>query len=237
MKFIIPNWPVPSHIKAFTTTRQGWGNYTKFGESFHTATSTETKAIVKLLDLPQEPIWLTQNHGTRVVEAIEANRGSLADASFSIEPQRVCVVLTADCLPILLTNQHGTKVAAIHAGWRGLAAGIIEKTLDSLNEPSEAVLAWFGPAIGPNKFEVGADVYRAFTEQQPGAHIAFTLQANQKWLGNLYTLATLRLKARDISAIYGGSHCTFTEENLFFSYRRDQQKTGRMASLIWIDAK
>ena len=225
MKFVTPNWPAPTHVKSFTTTRAQWG-----GRNQEQTSNTFTD----LFALPSEPIWLQQTHSTIVLPATLNNAEQIADASFTSEPNRVCVVLTADCLPLFITDKQGSKVSAIHAGWRGLANGIIENTLDQLQLPAAEILVWLGPAIGPTKFEVGHDVYQAFTQQDSAAKSAFKALNSDKWLANLYELARLRLQQRGISAVYGGDYCTHSQADLFFSYRRDQGKTGRMASVIWI---
>ncbi len=222
MKFIQPNWPAPKQIKAYTTVRDGWGG------------PKESHPLQQLLHLPEEPIWLTQTHSIHVIEATPENREKTADASFTNNKHRVCVVLTADCLPILICNKQATHVAAIHAGWRGLSQGIIEATFDVLKLAADDLLVWLGPAIGPQKFEVGHDVFDAFTRQHPESASAFIAYKEGKWLANLYALASLRLRGLGISQIYGGHYCTYTQNDLFFSYRRDQKNTGRMASLIWI---
>lgn len=237
MQFIKPEWPAPLHIKAFTTTKLGWGEFIKKNNGFHTATSKEAQDLISLLHLPQVPIWIKQTHGTAVVEANPTNSEKEADASYSKKANQVCIVLTADCLPILLCHQKGHAVAAIHAGWRGLAAGIIGKTLQQLAEPSENFIAWLGPAIGPKHFEVGSDVFNAFVNIDPQAESAFKPHRTQKWLADLYQLASRQLKKLGVSQIYGGNYCTYSEENLFYSYRRDNKNTGRMASLIWIESK
>jgi YfiH family protein len=208
------------------TLREGWSG----------RQSPEAKKrgdLKTLLRLPNEPIWITQTHSTIVIEATPENREKNADASFTQEPNCICAVLTADCLPILLCNKEGTQVAAIHAGWRGLANGIVESTLNAF-EPSAGLFAWLGPAIGPQKFEVGKDVYDSFTHKHPEAQQAFLAIAENMWLADLYALAKMRLASEGVQHIFGGNFCTYTEENLFFSYRRDKGKTGRMASLIWI---
>lgn len=230
MNFLTPNWPAPARIKAYTTLRSAWGN------SANVKSSDSEHTLQTLLQLPEKPFWINQTHSAIAIEAIEGNQHQTADASFTSAIHRVCIVLTADCLPILICNQQGTQVAAIHAGWRGLASGIIETTLQSLSDSGENLLAWLGPAIGPQKFEVGNDVLHAFTSKQPEALAAFNPVSQDKWLADLYQLATLRLKSFGITHIYGGSYCTYTQPDLFFSYRRDQGKTGRMASLIWIDS-
>jgi YfiH family protein len=146
----------------------------------------------------------------------------------------VCAVLTADCLPLLLCNRSGSRVAAVHAGWRGLLAGVVESTLDRFAEPGEELLAWLGPAIGPTAFEVGEEVREAFLKRDPADESAFLPGVPGHWLANIYRLAENRLNARNIGYIGGGDHCTLSEPERFFSYRRDGV-TGRMASLIWIE--
>lgn len=228
MKFITPDWPAPACIKAYTTLRSGWEG--PFQEN-------SWELLKTLLQLPSDPIWVEQTHSAIAIEAIPAHQAQIADATFSAKPNHICVILTADCLPILICNQQGTEVAAIHAGWRGLANGIIEATLKALPFPKDELLVWLGPAIGQQKFEVGQDVYDAFTSQQPESAAAFTPYRPGKWLANLYQLATLRLNRAGISQIYGGQYCTHTQADLFFSYRRDQGITGRMASTIWISGQ
>lgn len=238
--FIQPDWPAPPNIKAYHTLRTGGVSLPPFN-SFNLGTHTgdelshviENRALLQQkLQLPTEPIWLTQIHGTSAVPALNENMEIEADAAFSMQIAQVCAVLTADCLPLFLCNLSGTHVAAIHAGWRGLAQGIIEQTISALNLPSNEILAWLGPAIGPQQFEVGGEVREIFLSKDRHAAQAF-IPAKEKWLANLYLLATLRLEACGVTAIYGGQYCTYTQDTLFYSYRRDLGKTGRMASLIW----
>lgn len=230
MRYIQPDWPAPAQVKAYTTVRKYWGD-----QAFHTKNEETARSLKTLLQLPEDPVWITQTHSTIAVEAAPENRHSKADASFTHRPNRVCVVLTADCLPILICNKQGTHIAAIHAGWRGLAGGIIETTLQGLMQRADDLLVWLGPAIGPRKFEVENDVYDAFTHQHAETASAFTPHAESKWLANLYALASFRLNLQGVSQIYGGQFCTYSQEDLFFSYRRDKGQTGRMASMIWID--
>lgn len=157
-----------------------------------------------------------------------------ADASLTRESGRVCAVLTADCLPLLLCERHGAAVAAVHAGWRGLFAGVIERTVDKLGQAPERIAAWLGPAIGPRAFEVGPEVREAFVRADPAAAAAFKPSPSGRWLADLYRLARQRLRQAGVSAISGGEFCTFGDQARFYSYRRDGQ-TGRMASLIWLD--
>ena len=230
MNFLQPDWPAPSQVKAFTTVRKTWG-----GTDTEPKSADSEQSLAQLLQLPANPFWITQTHSTIAVEATPDNKHVEADACFTTEPNHICTVLTADCLPILICNKQGTYVAAIHAGWRGLANGIIETTLQQSPHTADDLLIWLGPAIGPTKFEVGNDVYDAFTQRHPESATAFKATAENKWLANLYALATIRLQLLGIFQIFGGDHCTHTQDDLFFSYRRDQGKTGRMASLIWIE--
>lgn len=230
MDYIQPDWKAPANIKAYTTLRHAWGR-----DKASRDDSLTRQQLSSLLDLPSDPIWLNQTHSTIALEALPENKDRIADASYSALPGQVCIVTTADCLPILICNKQGTHVAAIHAGWRGLAGGIIESTLDAMNIPANDLLIWLGPAIGPQKFEVGADVYDAFTNKHSESAAAFIPVSNGKWLANLFELATLRLKLRGVSEISGGRFCTYTQEDLFFSYRRDKGQTGRLASVIWIN--
>lgn len=229
MKTLQPDWPAPANIKAHTTLRDTWGDYTHYPRDDRSDQSLKT-----LLQLPSDPVWITQKHTAIAVEAKPENQAHVADAVFTQETGRVCVVLTADCLPLLICNRQGTHVAAVHAGWRGLAGGVIEATLKNLQQPAEDLLVWLGPAIGPQKFEVGEDVFQAFTQSHPEAATAFQPHVPGKWFANLYALATLRLQSQGITHIYGGNYCTYTQDDLFYSYRRDKGHTGRMASVIWM---
>ena len=223
---IKPNWPAPKNIKAFTTTRDAWGEL--YNNKF------DIDKLMQIYQLPNFPTWLDEIHGIDVIEATPQNAGQKADASYSKTKKNICMVTTADCLPILICDKSGTHVAAIHAGWRGLAAGVIENTIKKLNVPAQDLYVWLGPAIGPKHFEVGTDVYHAFVAKNAEAQSAFKQQNSNKWLANLYQLATQRLQQFEISNIYGGEFCTYSQTDLFYSYRREKT-TGRMASLIWID--
>ncbi len=244
MKFITADWPAPEQIKAYTTTRQGWGEHYKSQPQAgatewprYLPRPEERDKLATLLQMPSEPIWLDQVHGADVVEAAPSHLGKSADASYTQEKNRICAILTADCLPLFICDKSATRVAAIHAGWRSLCAGMIENTINALNIPASELLIWLGPAIGPEKFEVGKDVYDAFTAKHQESAKAFIQYKEDKWLASLYTLARIRLGMIDVTSVYGGNYCTYSEENLFYSYRRDKGKTGRMASLIWIEDK
>lgn len=229
MKFIQPEWNAPKKVKAYTTLRQLYDNNRDLSYE------ENVLEIIKKLSLTSEPIWINQIHGTTVVPATPENKKTNADAAYTAHTNRICVIFTADCLPILICNKQGSKIAAIHAGWRGLAGGIVENTLSALNERAEDLLVWLGPAIGPQRFEVGMDVYDAFVNKHSTSASAFTPLANGKWLADLYTLAKIRLKLYGVEQIFGGHFCTYSQQDLFFSYRREQGQTGRMASLIWIE--
>lgn len=231
MNFITPDWDAPTHIKAYTTLKAAWTPL----ETGDQDRKRPTQHLKTLLRLPSDPIWINQKHTAVAIPATPDRQECVADASFTDQMNRVCVVLTADCLPLLICNKAGTKVAAIHAGWRGLASGIIENTISAFGESGKNVMVWLGPAIGPQKFEVGRDVFDAFTQKMPTSANAFIPYSENKWLADLYALAKMRLAAQGISAIYGGEFCTYTQDDLFFSYRRDKGVTGRMASLIWMD--
>ncbi|MDM8559378.1 peptidoglycan editing factor PgeF [Candidatus Parabeggiatoa sp. HSG14] len=241
VELITPNWPAPAKVKAYTTTRCGGHSqspYNGLNLADHVGDDTEAvianrTELVETLNLPLEPIWLQQVHGTQVIAGYSKNRGCTADASFSTLPGQVCVVMTADCLPVLFCNRVGTCVAAVHAGWRGLAGGILEATLQRLNMPAENILVWLGPAIGPQAFEIGDEVYKAFVDFLPQAVDAFKPSRKGHWLADLYLLARQRLAHQGVTAIYGGDFCTYTDVERFYSYRRDKV-TGRMASLIWL---
>ncbi|NOQ94205.1 MAG: peptidoglycan editing factor PgeF [Methylophaga sp.] len=241
---IYPDWPAPESIKAISTTRQGGFSLPPYNElnlGDHVGDNAETvgknrDSLILQASLPEAPRWLKQVHGTTVSFASSWQQGDEADAIISSHPNQVCAIMTADCLPILLCNQAGDQVAAIHAGWRSLAAGIIEKTVSHFDCPTHEIMAWLGPAIGPSQFEVGNDVFHAFTSHSSDAAIALQQIDPKHYLADIYLLAKQRLNDLDIHAIYGGERCTVSEPAHFFSYRRDGI-TGRMASMIWIAPK
>lgn len=182
--------------------------------------------------LPAQPEWLEQVHGTHVLNLDSPWENKRADAVYTRQKGKVCAVMTADCLPVLLCNNAGTEVAAAHAGWRGLCEGVIEATVACFEDEPANLLAWLGPAIGPEAFEVGPEVRAAFMEKAPEAQQAFR-PVGEKYFANIYQLARQRLAKLGINQVYGGDHCTFSESSTFFSYRRDRT-TGRMASFIWL---
>ena len=183
--------------------------------------------------LPAEPVWLEQVHGTAVADA-DCVTGATADASVARRPGHVCAVLTADCLPVLFCNRQATVVAAAHAGWRGLAGGVLTNTVARMDCPPEAILAWLGPAIGPAAFEVGPDVHAVFVDRLAGAQDAFRPGKGDRLFADIYALARLELAQAGVHAVFGGGLCTVGQPGLFHSYRRDGV-TGRMASLVWLD--
>ncbi|AEA71260.1 Conserved hypothetical protein [Pseudomonas brassicacearum subsp. brassicacearum NFM421] len=237
--WLIPDWPAPARVKACVTTRAGGVSLAPFDSlNLGDHVGDDPVAVAenrrRLTDqFAITPAWLQQVHGIAVVEADPA-QVAVADASWTDTPGIACTAMTADCLPVLFCNRIGTRVAAAHAGWRGLANGVLEATLDSLAVPADEILAWLGPAIGPQAFEVGPEVREAFIAQLPQAAQAFTASPNAgKFLADIYALARLRLAARGVTAVYGGGLCTVTDPR-FFSYRR-KPRTGRFASLIWIE--
>ncbi len=238
--FILPDWPAPANVRALVTTRHGGvstGPYASFNLGDHVGDDPAAVAANRHLlrtRLPAEPVWLQQVHGTRCIAAATAAPNSEADAACARSPGVVCAVLTADCLPILLCDTDGTVVAAAHAGWRGLAAGVIEATVTAMAVPGERLLAWLGPAIGPDNFEVGGEVRDTFIAHDPQAARAFTAKANGKWLCDIYLLARQRLETLGVCHPASADFCTVRDAERFFSYRRDGI-TGRMASLIWLD--
>ena len=244
MNAIYPNWQAPKNIKALTTVRSGGVSLPPF-DSFNLgdhvcddpkAVQQNRSLLVDKFDLPHPPLFLTQTHSTKVIELPFTGSNVEADAVYTQQANQVCLVMTADCLPVLFFNKEGTEVAAAHAGWRGLCDGILEETVAKFKCPTSDIIAWLGPAIGPTAFQVGEEIIEQFCAFDSNAKLAFTpdLTTSGKFLGTLYQLATQRLNKLGITEISGGGHCTYTEQDKFFSYRRDK-KTGRMASLIWIE--
>jgi hypothetical protein len=236
--WITPDWPAPQKVRALITTRSGGvsqGPYASMNPADHVGDDplavAQNRALLRA-HLPSEPFWLKQVHGDIVAEA---GSGPVeADACIAREAGQVCVVLTADCLPVLFATSDGSVVGAAHAGWRGLCAGVLERTVAAMGAPGNQVLAWLGPAIGPSAFEVGPEVREAFMAQDAAAAAAFAPQANGKYLADLYLLARQRLAKAGVTQVYGGGDCTYSDAARFFSYRRDGA-TGRMAALVWID--
>lgn len=246
INLIKPNWSAPSHIKAFSTTRidgVSEGAYQGLNLGLHVEDETSLvlqnrKQLTNYLSLPKSLCWLNQTHSTILLKLDnETQQVSEADASWSTLTNQVCVVMTADCLPVLITDKQGSFVVAIHAGWRGLCDGIIEKSLTTvcheLNISTENVLVWLGPCIGKTAFQVGEEVRQEFIKHDEQARYAFSAYQD-RYLADLHQLARLRLSAFNVAEITASEHCTFSEPELFYSYRRDG-KTGRMATLIYIN--
>jgi hypothetical protein len=248
LDWIVPDWDAPARVQALATTRNG-------GVSVGARASLDIGAAVPARDvqyeavienrrrlaqyLPATPVWLSQVHGVDVARLDRGNESDLlaspptADAAVTRVPGIVLGVRTADCLPVLFADREGTVVGAAHAGWRGLAGGVLEATLRAMDTPPRDVTAWLGPAIGPRKFEVGRDVFAAFCDEDAAAAALFAPHCEGKWLADLYALARSRLERAGITAIAGGGYCTLTQSERFFSFRGDKD-TGRMATLIWL---
>lgn len=237
---IFPDWPAPNHVRALQTTRLGGVSvapYHSLNLGDHVQDEPQAVALnrQRLAPLlPSEPVWLQQVHGVVVANADSANCLPQADASIAHHRGTVCVVMTADCLPVLLCDDAGTVVAAAHAGWKGLAAGVLEATVSAMGVNPRKLMAWFGPAISQRAFEVGAEVRDAFLAHHPQATEAFLPGANGKWLADIYLLAHQRLHALGIARVYGGECCTYSDAARFFSYRREGA-TGRMGTFIWLE--
>ncbi|HDG1686544.1 TPA: polyphenol oxidase [Kluyvera cryocrescens] len=240
-KIIVPEWPLPTGVAACSSTRIGGvsqGAWDSLNLGAHCGDNLEhveenRKRMFAAGKLPSKPVWLEQVHGKDVLHLTGAPYASKrADASYSNTLGTVCAVMTADCLPVLFCNRAGTEVAAAHAGWRGLCDGVLEETVACFNDSAENILAWFGPAIGPQAFEVGPEVREAFMAKDAKAVDAFR-PVGDKYFADIYLLARQRLANMGVTAVFGGDRCTFSEKDDFFSYRRDRT-TGRMASFIWL---
>jgi polyphenol oxidase len=251
---IFPNWPQPANVKAFFTTRAGGVSVNtdladfatlNLGRSTDDAAEAvdENRRRVAAL-LPRAPKWLSQVHGSRVViadEVINLREDVKADAIATSVPNSPCAVMVADCLPVLFCDETGQHVAAAHAGWRGLAAGVLENTVAAMQVPATSIMAWLGPAIGPSAFEVGNDVREAFVSRDPVAVHCFVPRGDDhpdKFMADIYALARLSLARAGVTRVYGGEFCTVEDASRFFSYRREGKigrKTGRMAGIIWIE--
>lgn len=243
LDWIEPDWPAPAAVRAACTLRSGGvsrGPYTSLNLSDHVGDDpscvARNRALLRHdLALPGEPLWLRQVHGRDVAMVGGVDPADcVADASVAIGPGIVCAVLTADCLPFLLCDRAGTRVAAVHAGWRGLASGVVEAAVARMQAPPEDLLVWLGPAIGPDVFEVGDEVREAFLSYDPGGTAAFRPSPAGRWLADIYLVARRRLDLLGAGQVWGGGYCTVTDPDRFFSYRRDGA-TGRMASLIWLN--
>ena len=238
--WIVPDWPVPARVRALITTRNGGGSggpYASLNLGLRVNDDPAAVAANRSLlrhFLPAEPKWLNQVHGTSVVGAESIGEPVAADASFATTPGCVSAIMVADCLPVLFADRAGSVVASAHAGWRGLAGGVLENTVRALDARPEDVLAYLGPAIGPAAFEVGNEVREAFVAADAAASHAFRPHKADRWLADLFMLARQRLARAGVSNVYGGGQCTFSDPARFFSHRRDKV-SGRMAALIWIE--
>lgn len=243
LELIHPNWKVPDRVRALCTTRIGgvsinpydeFNLATHVGDDFQSVQSNRD-LLQKQLNLPTKPCWLNQTHSTNVTD-LSHNKlyNQDSDAAISKESGKIAVVMTADCLPILLCNREGTEVAAIHAGWRGLVDGIIENTLHKMDSDTSQLLAWIGPAISQNRFEVGQEVFDLFVDYDHRAVNRFDNNRPGHWFCDLPGLAEDRLRLQGVSDIYQSGLCSFNDASRFFSYRRNKV-TGRMACMIWIN--
>lgn len=239
--YISVEWPAPASVHAVSSTRLGGGStgcYRSNNLGEHVGESLKRvqqnrQQLQQQLALPAAPLWLNQVHGDQVILAEKYKPGCLGDAMVAKQLRQVCVVMTADCLPILLSSRCGTVVAAVHGGWRSLAAGILDKTIFACEQPM--VFAWLGPAISQPCFEVSEDVYQAFKQRGATYEAAFISSRSGHYWADLYMLARINLVALGVEQIYGGDYCTYRQADWFYSYRRDGQATGRQASFIWMD--
>jgi YfiH family protein len=247
--WIEPDWPAPAGVRALSTLRSGGVSaapYASLNLGGHVGDAPEAVAqnrrtLAAAAGLPSEPAWLAQVHGVEVADLDAVRHQGIsgspppADAAFTRRAGRVCAILTADCLPILLAADSGDLVAAAHAGWRGLAGGVIEAAVGALGVAPGRLMAWLGPAIGPQHFEVGPEVREALLQGDSGAQDAFAPNARGRFMADLAALARRRLVSLGVDRIYGGGHCTFADGDRYFSHRRDGI-TGRQATLIWLEA-
>jgi YfiH family protein len=246
LDWIVPDWPVTPDIRAFVTTRRG-GTSTGTCATMNLGRSGDDEAAALAANrcrldafLPAAPVWLDQVHGTAVAVLDRAPSpgapAPIADAAVTRERGIVCAVLVADCLPVLFADVGGTAVGVAHAGWRGLAAGVLEATVAAMGDlgtPAGDLVAWLGPGIGPDAFEVGDEVRAAFCDREPEAAMCFEPHRDGKWLANLCGLARRRLAAAGVPRVSGGGYCTYRDPARFFSYRRERS-SGRMAALVWL---
>ena len=245
---IVPDWPAPARVRAASTQRAGGvsrGSYaslnlsTAVGDNA-TSVARNRRILAEMLDLPAEPLWLGQVHGATVLELVggdppAARQPPAADGAVTSRRGQPCVVLTADCLPVLLCDTSGTRVGVAHAGWRGLAGGVLGSAVSRMGVDPGRLLAWIGPGIGSGAYEVGGEVLEQFAASDPDAAKYFAPNPNGRWQADLYGLARQRLRAAGVEAVYGGGWCTHTESEQFFSHRRESP-CGRMATVIWMES-
>jgi YfiH family protein len=241
IRWLTPQWPAPAAVCALSTQRGGGVSdapYASLNLGDHVgdvpaAVAENRRRLKAAADLPAEPRWLDQVHGARIADLDVGGSTAAADGAHTRQPGRVCAILTADCLPVLFAAQSGEVVAAAHAGWRGLAGGVIEATVRALAVDPPTLLVWLGPAIGPRHFEIGPEVRDELLRGDGGAQKAFTPNARGRYMADLVALARGRLTRLGIERIYGGGECTYSYPDRYFSHRRDGQ-TGRHATLIWL---
>lgn len=241
--FLHADWPVPPGVHALTTVRYGLGVSTPPFDHFNLgsrcgddvdAVLENRRQLQAALHLPSPPRWLRQVHGVAV--AVEPGFDEPeADAAVTATPGRVLAILTADCLPVVFASRTGDDIGAAHAGWRGLCAGVLEAAVGAMHTPAQQLMAWLGPAAGPQAYEVGEDVFAAFVQRDPAAAAAFVATRPGHWKVDLYALARQRLQAVGVTAVFGGEQCTISDPARFFSHRRDQ-RGGRIATLVWMQA-
>lgn len=244
MKFITPNWNAPRFIRAFTSTRQGGVSHSPYDSlnlGLHVQDQTQAvldnrNRVKQKMNLPDSICWLTQTHSAKIIAASDYTDAMQADACYANQPQQVCVVLTADCLPILICHQSQPEIAAIHAGWKGLAGGILQNTFSKLSHDPHSYLVWIGPCIRAQSYLVKQDMLDAFDAHSDQAMRAcFTQVSPNQFQADLIAIATVILKRLGVEWISHSEHCTYREPDLFFSARRDGLQSGRLASFIWID--
>jgi len=241
-RWLVPDWPAPANVRALVTLRTGGGSagpYASLNLATHVgddpaAVAANRARLRAAASLPSEPLWLHQVHGIAVWSGGSVESPPTADASVAAEPRRVCTIMTADCLPVLFCDVDGTRVGAAHAGWRGLVGGVLAATVSSMAVRPERIIAWLGPAIEQDAFEVGAEVREEFVARHPSSATAFERNPRGRWQADLYALARIELGALGIPAVYGGGFKCFSDSDRFYSYRRDKI-TGRMATMVWME--
>ena len=246
--WLTPEWPAPPRVRALSTWRGGGvstGKYESLNLGTHvddegTAVAENRRRLAEAARLPAEPCWLRQMHGTEVADLDSAVPAAMSvplssrDASYTRTPGRICAILTADCLPLLIVDVDGSVIGAVHAGWRGLCAGVLAATVRAMGTDPAALIAWIGPCIGPAAYEVGPEVRDALVAAMPAAAPAFRINARSRFMADLPLIARLQLQALGLRAIYGGTVCTYADKSRYFSHRRDGQ-SGRQATLIWLE--
>ncbi len=239
--WIWADWPAPNNIHAGTSIRVGGNSQAPYNElnlALHVGDIPETvvdnrQILSKQLNLPSEPVWLEQTHSSNIISIDTSAENVIADGSFTAEQNKVCAIMTADCVPILFCDAKGTKIAAIHAGWKGICGGIIEKAVNEFSNP-DSLLAWIGPCISGQYYEIGMDVYEKFENYSTTLKRAFRQRNEDHWYCDLATLVKIILGNSGVTSIYACGLCTYAKDSLFYSYRRDGN-TGRTATLIWME--